>query len=55
VTSKSTAAGTGPGEGVALAVGDGDHRVVEGRVDVRDPVDNRALDALAGAGGWLGH
>src|SRR3546814_16354419 len=29
-------AGALPGDGVALRVGDGDHRVVEGRVDVRD-------------------
>src|SRR5690606_37423817 len=49
-----------PGDGVALGVGDGDHGVVERRVDVRDARgDVLALAALDAAGGcgrcWLGH
>jgi hypothetical protein len=31
-------AGRGPAQGVTLAIRDGDDRVVEGRVNVRDPV-----------------
>src|SRR5688572_20195987 len=40
-----------PGEGVALAVGDRDDRVIERGVDVRDAVGNLALGFLARLGG----
>src|SRR5690606_6283894 len=45
------AAGRGPRQGVALTVGDGDDGVVEGRVDVSNPVGHVLLDFLADARG----
>src|SRR5690606_22167191 len=47
------ATGRRPGERVALAVGDRDDRVVEGRMDVRDAIRNVLLDLLADALGAL--
>src|SRR5690606_658101 len=44
-----------PGNGVALCVGDGDHRVVEGRVDVRDARRDVFAFATTDACGFLGH
>src|SRR5580658_500364 len=41
-------AGRGPGQHVALGVGDGDHGVVEGALDVRDAVGDVLALALAG-------
>src|SRR5688572_23716074 len=45
-TAETGAAGGGPAQGVALAVGDGDDRVVEGSMDVGDTVGDDALDLL---------
>src|SRR5690606_8702988 len=45
-----------PRQRVALAVGDGDDGVVEGRVHVGDAVGDDALDLLLDfSGSWLGH
>src|SRR6185295_76817 len=57
---EALAAGGGPGERVALAIGDRDDRVVEGRVHVADAVAHVLADLLAHtlrgvAGGSLGH
>src|SRR6187399_2725134 len=41
-TAEARATRGGPGQGVALAVSDGDHRVVERRLDVRDAVRDDA-------------
>ena len=51
------ALGTGrrPGNRIALRVGDGDHGVVEGRVDVRDARRDVLAFATADACGFLGH
>src|SRR5512144_1292467 len=50
---EARAAGRRPRERVALAVGDRDDRVVEGRVDVRDAFGDVLLDLLARARGGL--
>src|SRR5262245_15498500 len=49
--------GTGgrPGDGVSLGVGDGDHRIVEGRVHMRDSGGNILALAPANAGGFFAH
>src|SRR5690348_3014604 len=56
-TAEARAARGRPRKRVALAVGDGDDGVVEGRVDVRDAVRDDALDLLLGLVGGcrLGH
>src|SRR6202022_1909473 len=43
-----------PGKGVALAIGDGDDRVVERRVDMRNPFRDVLLDLLARSRDSLG-
>src|SRR4051812_31454566 len=48
-------AGRRPGNGVALRVGDGDGRVVEGRIYVRDAGGDVLAFATAYAGGFLAH
>src|SRR6266508_827693 len=48
-------AGRRPGNGVALRVGDGDGRVVERRIDVRDARGDVLAFATAYAGGFLAH
>src|SRR5690606_32457359 len=56
---EACAASRCPGQGVALTVGDGDDRVVERSVDVRNAVGNALLDFLAyarsAAGGCFCH
>src|SRR6185436_13453 len=47
--------GRRPGNGVALRVGDGDGRVVERRIDVRDARGDVLAFATAYAGGFLAH
>src|SRR5467141_2224161 len=47
--------GRRPGNGVALRVGDGDGRVVERRIHVRDTGRNVLALAAAYAGGFLAH
>src|SRR4249919_784248 len=54
-TTETGAAGRGPRQRVALAVGDGDDGVVEGSVDVGDAVGDDTLDLLLHFGSWLGH
>src|SRR5690606_3805281 len=56
-TAEARAARSRPAQRVALAVGDGDDGVVEGRVHVGDAVGDDALDLLLGLGGSsrLGH
>src|SRR5205814_9889599 len=44
---EALSAGRGPGERVALPVGDRDDRVVEGRVDVADAIRHVLADLLA--------
>src|SRR5690606_21574757 len=44
-----------PGNGVALCVGDGDHRVVEGGIDVGNARRDIFTFATANACGFLGH
>src|SRR5690606_32353658 len=44
-----------PGNRVALRVGDGDHRVVEGRADMSDARRNVLALATANARGFLRH
>src|SRR5215211_3950183 len=48
-------AGRRPGNGIALRVGDGDGRVVERRIDVRDARGDVLAFATAYAGGFLAH
>src|SRR5207237_1978316 len=48
-------AGRGPGNRVALRIGDGDGRVVERRIDVRDARGDVLAFATAYAGGFLAH
>src|SRR5205823_8408819 len=48
-------AGRRPGNGVALRVGDGDGRVVERRIHVRDAGGDILAFATAYAGGFLAH
>src|SRR4029077_13048760 len=48
-------AGRRPGNGVALCVGDGDGRVVERRIHVRDAGGDVLAFAAAYAGGFLAH
>src|SRR5204863_163352 len=48
-------AGRRPGDGVALRVGDGDGRVVERRIHVRDAGGDVLAFAAAYAGGFLAH
>jgi hypothetical protein len=47
--------GRRPGNGVALRVGDGDGRVVERRIHVRDAGCDVLALAAADAGGFLAH
>jgi hypothetical protein len=49
-------AGGCPGEGFAVGVGDGDHGVIEGRLDVSNAAGDAFADALldAGLGAGLG-
>src|SRR5262249_29635346 len=48
-------AGRRPGDGVSLCVSDGDHRVVKGRVHVRDSRSDVLTFASADAGGFFAH
>src|SRR3954453_14893716 len=48
-------AGRRPGDGVALRVGDGDRRVVERRIHMRDAAGDVLAFATAYAGGVLAH
>src|SRR5690606_1995745 len=47
--------GRRPGNRIALSVGNGDHRIVEGRIDVGNARRNVLALATANAGGFLGH
>src|SRR5262249_39013776 len=48
-------AGRRPGDGVSLCVGNGDHRVIEGRVHGRDSGSDVLAFASANAGGFFAH
>src|SRR6185437_13504180 len=48
-------AGRRPRDGVALRIGDGNHRVVERRIDVRDAGDDVFALLAADASAFLGH
>src|SRR6056297_233074 len=54
-TAEAAAARRRPGQGIALAVGDRDDRVVEGGMDMRNRIHDLLLDLLAYLGGLLGH
>src|SRR5690349_16054127 len=57
-TLEADVAGGGPGEHVAVLIGDRHDRVVERRLDVRDTVGDVLAFLLAGTttpGRWLGH
>jgi hypothetical protein len=43
---ETTGSGAGPAQRVTFGIGDGDHRIVEGRDDERDSVGNVTTDSL---------